>query len=221
MLRSTLRNLPPNLKNALNQTAGMLISVAAIPMIPVRLVLYYLDKNRSTKLHVGCGSVKLTGWVNADIDPRAQLIINIKHRLPFTGNSLDRIYSEHVLEHVSADDGVAFLKEAYRTLKPGGIIRIAMPDLDDLIEGYSNDWKRFDWLQWPGHEFIQTKAEMLNIAFRWWGHLYLYNQEELGRRLHEAGFSAIKFCAHGKSQHGDLRKLETRSDSLLIAEATK
>lgn len=221
MLRSRLRNLPPNLKNALNRTTSLFMGITAVPMIPIRLVLYYLNKNRSTRLHVGCGSVKLKGWVNADIDPRAQLIINIKHRLPFPGNFLDRIYSEHVLEHVSADDGVTFLREAYRTLKPGGVIRIAMPDLDDLIEGYSNDWKRFDWLQWPGHEFIQTKAEMLNIAFRWWGHLYLYNQEELDRRLCEAGFSAITFCEQGKSQHGDLRDLETRNDSMLIAEATK
>lgn len=205
----------------MNQTTSLFMGIAAVPMIPVRLAQYYLDRERSTRLHVGCGAVKLEGWVNADIDPRAQLIINLRRRLPFPENALDRIYSEHVLEHVSAEDGVAFLREAYRTLKPGGVMRVAMPDLDDLIDGYSNDWKRFDWLHWPGHEFIQTRAEMLNIAFRWWGHLYLYNREELERRLREAGFSSITFCEHGESPHEDLRDLETRDDSRLIAEATK
>ena len=205
----------------MNQTTSLFMGIAALPMIPVRLARYYLDRNRSTRLHVGCGSVQLEGWVNADIDPRAQLIVNLKRRLPFPANALDRIYSEHVLEHVSAEDGVSFLREAHRTLRPGGVIRVAMPDLDDLIDGYSNDWKRFDWLHWPGHEFIRTRAEMLNIAFRWWGHLYLYNREELERRLHEAGFSSITFCEHGESIHEDLRNLETRDDSRLIAEATK
>lgn len=195
--------------------------VATMLAMPVRLAGYYLDKDRSTRLHVGCGTVKLKGWINADLDPRAQLVINIKHNLPFPENYLDRIYSEHVLEHVPVECGLAFMKEAYRTLKPGGIIRIAMPDLDDIVDGYTNGWKRFDWVHWPGHKFIETKAEMINIAFRWWGHQYLYNSEELDRRLREAGFSAITFCDHGASEHQDLKNLETRADSRLVVEATK
>ena len=89
-------------------------------------------------------------------------------RLPFAENQLDLIYSEHVLEHVSFSTGISFLKEARRVLRPQGILRIAMPDLDDLVENYQKDWRCPDWVRWPQFSFIQTRAEMINIAFRWW-----------------------------------------------------
>lgn len=185
----------------------------------VRFFLFSKDKPR--RLHVGCGKNYFTGWINADIDPRAELIIFLEKKLPFPDNSLDRIYSEHVMEHVHYETGVFFLKQAYRTLKPGGVIRIAMPDLDDLIDGYQKDWRRFDWVNWKEYAFIRTRAEMINIAFRWWGHEHLYNQEEFARALTDAGFSKFDFVGHSQSKHDDLRNLETRADSKLIAEAIK
>ena len=87
-----------------------------------------------------------------------------------------------------------------------------MPDLDDIVDGYMNDWRRFDWVRWPGYEFIGMKAEMINIAFRWWGHQYLYNREELRDvACTQAGFNAITYCDHGESEHQDLMNLEMRS----------
>lgn len=182
---------------------------------------FYLTKNKQRKLHVGCGKNIFQGWINTDINPRSDLIIFLQKKLPFKNNYLEKIYLEHVLEHVPYRTAVFFLKEAYRTLQHGSIIRIAMPDLDDLIDGYQNDWKRFDWVNWPAHSFIKTRAEMINIAFRWWGHEHLYNREELERALREAGFSKFKFPEHGQSDLDDLRGLETRRDSKLIAEAVK
>ncbi|NMC73726.1 MAG: methyltransferase domain-containing protein [Geobacteraceae bacterium] len=128
---------------------------------------------------------------------------------------------EHVLEHVPFSTGVFFLREARRVLMPGGVIRIAMPDLDDLIDGYQNDWRRFDWVNWPAHHFIQTRAEMINIAFRWWGHQHLYNREELERALHDAGFRQYSFRQPGESDFPDLCGLETRPESTLIVDAVK
>ncbi len=180
-----------------------------------------LRKPDSRKLHVGCGRNILPGWINADISPRAELIVFLQRRLPIRSGYLDRIYSEHVLEHVPYRSAVYFLKEAYRTLKPGGVIRIAMPDLDDLIDGYQNDWRRFDWVNWPAHRFIQTRAEMINIAFRWWGHQHLYNREELERALREAGFSHYCFQLPGQSEFSDLCGLETRPESRLVVDAVK
>jgi len=173
------------------------------------------------QLHVGCGKNRFPGWINADIDPRADLIVFLEKRLPFRDGSLRYIYSEHVLEHVPYETGVYFLRESHRVLRPGGVIRVSMPDLDDLVDGYQSNWRRFDWLSWPEFSFIQTRAEMINAAFRWWGHQHLYNREELARALHEAGFGEITFHAFGESDHEGLRGLETRKDTTLIAEAVK
>jgi predicted SAM-dependent methyltransferase len=186
------------------------------------IIRYRLSsKNKLQRLHVGCGRNFFNEWINADINPRADLIVFLQKRLPFQDNFLSRIYSEHVLEHVTYATAISFLKEAWRTLRIGGVLRIAMPDLDDLIDGYQQDWRRFDWVNWPEFSFIQTKAEMINLAFRWWGHKHLYNREELARALSEAGFSRFHFVLQGQSDYPDLQGLETRLDSKLIVEAIK
>jgi predicted SAM-dependent methyltransferase len=77
---------------------------------------------------VGCGKNIFQGWINTDINPRSDLIIFLQKKLPFKNNYLEKIYLEHVLEHVPYRTAVFFLKEAYRTLQHGSIIRIAMPD---------------------------------------------------------------------------------------------
>lgn len=182
---------------------------------------YHLFQPKRENLHVGCGKNRLAGWINADVHPGTDLIVFLERRLPFFANSLRRIFMEHVLEHVPFSTGVFFLREARRVLMPGGVIRIAMPDLDDLIDGYQNDWRRFDWVNWPAHHFIQTRAEMINIAFRWWGHQHLYNREELERALHDAGFRQYSFRQPGESDFPDLCGLETRPESTLIVDAVK
>lgn len=213
-LSVTNRRLIKNLLEMLSHLTAFLL------FLPY-LGRYYLKNRHVRRLHVGCGNVRLDGWINADLDPRSQLIIDIRWPLPFPTNYIDRIYSEHVLEHVTYKTAVHFLREAHRILAPGGVMRIAMPDLDDLIEGYSVNWRRFDWVQWPEHAFIKTRAEMINIAFRWWGHKHLYNREELERALIESGFTEFRFVDIGSSEHHDLRNLESRPDSKLVAEAVK
>ena len=196
---------------------------AAFLLYFVHRLQYAVMNHRMTRLHVGCGKNRFPGWINADISPGADLVVFLEKRLPVRAESLDRIYCEHVLEHVPYETAIFFLKEALRTLRPGGRIRIAVPDLEDLVAGYfHDDWKeRFDWAQWPEHGFISTRAEMINIAFRWWGHRHLYDRAEMARALTEAGFVDFQFFEHGESGSEDLRGLETRADSKLIVEAAK
>lgn len=132
------------------------------------------------------------------------------------------IYSDHLLEHLKVEPGVGLLRECRRALQPGGTLRFSMPSLDNLLEKCcSGNWKDQDWLTWPDHTFIQTRAEMVNIFFRWWGHEWIYDAEEFHRRLREAGFTDIRDMPWGKSELPDLCDRETRKDSLLICEAAR
>jgi predicted SAM-dependent methyltransferase len=182
---------------------------------------------RPYKLNIGCGHVVFTdGWVNIDLRSAPNLIDiswNVSNKMSFLDNdSCEFIYNEHFLEHLNIECAKIFLSESFRILEPGGIIRIAMPSLDLIIQKYcSEDWRNQSWLKLPEYQFIQTKAEMLNIAFRWWGHCWLYDQEELERRLKEAGFENIKYFSNGESDAIQLQNRETRDDSLLILEAKK
>jgi predicted SAM-dependent methyltransferase len=177
------------------------------------------------KLHIGCGQIYFEGWLHVDADeslPTVDLVWDASQPLPFADQSCTFIYNEHFLEHLTIDQGIAFLQECYRLLLPGGVLRIAMPCLETLVRKYlSEDWRNQDWLQWNDYQFIQTRAEMINIGFRWWGHQWLYDREELHRRLCDAGFATLHDVRWGESSHPDLRQRETRKDSLLICEAEK
>lgn len=176
-------------------------------------------------LHIGCGGVKLPGWVNIDIsgDPRiVDICWDLRQVFPIAACTCSHIYSEHVLEHFDVDEGLAMLRECHRLLAYGGVLRIAMPSLEYLIASYqSEDWGRQDWLRSPEYQFIQTRAEMLNVAFRWWGHRWLYDRAELHRRLAQAGFHDLRNVDWGESSDPSLRRLENRIDSKLIVEARK
>lgn len=193
-------------------------------LVKLRFRRQLIAFKRPYQLHIGCGEVRLPGWINMDSDPKVsgvEVVWDFRNGIPFPSRSCALIYNEHFLEHLPVEQGVDFLREARRVLQPGGVLRIAMPSLDVLLEkATSADWRDQDWLRWPGHEFIVTRAQMVNIAFRWWGHEWIYDREELERRLREAGFSELVFCLRSQSEHKALRDLETREDSLLICEVT-
>jgi len=179
-------------------------------------------REKELKLHIGCGDIYLDGWVNIDLDSdRADVKHDLTRPLPYDENSVDFIYSEHFIEHLTVDEGLKMLKECHRILNPGGVLRVATPDLDFLVNQYKTSWKDQDWIKTFGYEWLETRAEMLNLCFHEWGHKYLYNQEELARRLREAGFLKMVRKELNESLHVELRHRETRKDSRLVLEAEK
>ena len=174
------------------------------------------------QLHLGCGAIRLEGWVNIDIDRGAHpdIRVDLRGGLPATRRSITYIFSEHVFEHLTLNDGVRLLADCQCSLVKGGVMRIAMPDLEQLVDRYQRDWRDQTWLDDPAYREIDSPANMLNFAMRSWGHLYLYDFAELERRLREAGFEKLRRCEWQRSEHDALRGLEQRPDSLLIVEAT-
>ncbi len=190
------------------------------------------------RLNIGSGSVRFPGWVNIDVALGADLLLDVTRGLPFDENSVDLIYNEHFLEHLTIEDAERVLEDFRRCLKKGGTLRIAMPDLDALVEKYNADWKNQDWLTpgskaySPDYEAIKSRGRMMNWAFygramfsssRYdpYGHKYLYNEEDLRSLLLRTGFKKIVRCERNQSNEPNLSGLETRLDSKLIMEAHK
>jgi predicted SAM-dependent methyltransferase len=173
------------------------------------------------KLHIGCGRVRFDGWVNLDAEALEGVVdveCDVTQGLPFADNSCALVYHEHFLEHLPVAQGVQLLAECRRVLQPNGVMRVAMPSLEELLEKcYLGTWPE-DCVDLP---HIQTRAELLNIAFRDWGHQWLYDRVELRRRLQEAGFSEIRDCGWHQSEIPELAQIETRPNSTLICEAVK
>ena len=89
-------------------------------------------------LNLGCGSRYHKDWINLDFKSNSQYVIeyDLRTSLPFDNESVDVIYTSHVLEHFSKCFAPKFLQECYRILKPKGIIRVIVPDLEQLMRNY-------------------------------------------------------------------------------------
>ena len=179
---------------------------------------------RPLKVNIGCGNEPFAGWTNMDADPttKADILWDVTDGLPFPNDSCAFIYCEHFLEHIPVQDGVRFLKECRRSLQKGGVVRIGMPSAQEIVRHYyENNWASQPWLQKYGYGHVKTGAEYVNVCFRDWGHQWLYDMEELERRLREAGFTQIESVKWGESKYPEFRKRETRVETLLLCEATK
>ena len=92
------------------------------------------------KINLGCGPVYLTDseWVNldyAELGPGVQKADLLGH-LPFDDGVADLVYSSHFLEHVPLEKVPELLSECIRVLRPGGILRLVLPDLEELCREY-------------------------------------------------------------------------------------
>ena len=160
------------------------------------------------KLHLGCGTNYISNWINIDLDsPKADLNLDLRNPLPYPSSSVDFIFNEHFIEHITRDEALIFLKECRRVLKPGGIFRTSTPDLRWLtaqyISGKLDEWNDVGWVP-------TSPCRLLNEGMRLWGHQFVYDGPELITILTEAGFSDCAFVKHSESSHPELTGLECR-----------
>jgi predicted SAM-dependent methyltransferase len=89
-------------------------------------------------INLGCGRRLHPAWVNVDIAPQNPAVIrcNLSRGIPFADNSFDVAYHSHLLEHIRRADALPFLRECLRVLRPGGILRVATPDLERICRIY-------------------------------------------------------------------------------------
>jgi SAM-dependent methyltransferase len=97
-------------------------------------------------LNLGCGSTYHSKWRNLDIDPIDKNIEHwdAKNGIPALNNSVDIVYHSHLLEHLQPEHGEAFINECFRILKPMGILRVVVPDLEQICKEYLNALERVD-----------------------------------------------------------------------------
>ncbi len=121
-------------------------------------------------INVGCGLHYCHDkeWTNLDFVKSGPRVIghNLLKGIPFSNDAFELVYHSHVLEHFSKQDGEKFIKECFRVLKPGGIIRIAIPNLEEIALNYLFFLKQ----AWDNPEDKESK---LNYQ---WMMLELYDQ---------------------------------------------
>lgn len=90
-------------------------------------------------INLACGPIFIDSPDWANFDFAAALGVqktNLLARLPIADGSAHMVYSSHFLEHIPKPKVEGFLRECYRALKPGGVLRLVLPDLEDMARTY-------------------------------------------------------------------------------------
>ena len=172
------------LKYEMNKFYDSFIQKRKIKKIQSKIELL-ISKNPVVKLHIGCGPRILKGWINIDAiyqkhdnpnyteqyfkdfypkkirgDKNDFILLDInKFGLPFKNNSVDIIFNEDFIEHLSQRNQIAFLNESLRVLKKGGVHRINTPNLLSSMREHSNfseGIKRVYFKEWDGYGHINV-----------------------------------------------------------------
>jgi len=168
-------------------------------------------------IHAGCARSLEPGWFNTDRNPirerggreaelgRLSLIDGelyfFRHDstepYPVADASFDWAYSEHFIEHLTLDEGIAWLTEIARLLRPGGLVRVTTPDLRRYINAYVDPEEPFyeenrkvlaALRRFKGQGIPDRRGWMVNNIFYNWQHRWIYDFGEVKHALMTAGF---------------------------------
>lgn len=164
-----------------------------------------LKKQKEICLEVGCGTSPKHGFIHCDVRrlPNVDIVCSA-WQIPFPNNTVDKIYSRHMIEHLSKEEAIETLTHWFQILKIGGIIDINTPDLEKTIEQF----------KLPGESpFLQRKISnelhALNSLFGWQTnpfdlHKWGYSYKTLSKLLQDIGFKNIRKIEDVESKSGPL-----------------
>lgn len=187
------------------------------------------------KINIGCGWECREGWINVDNTEKPQAknypitFMDATKPWPYEENTFDYVLSEHMIEHLHEHEGLFMLKEAFRTLKPNGIIRISCPDRKfaealvgqdkhPFVKNYCR--KIFNRLPKQGDAKRISDRTLFGQ-----GHKWVPTASQLIKQLEKAGFSEVKSCQYGISEYNVFNGIElndgVRNWESICVEGTK
>jgi predicted SAM-dependent methyltransferase len=173
------------------------------------------------RLHVGCGSRPAPGWINADRRPGegVDLCVDLREGLPMADDSVDCAVAMHVLQDLAWNELPGVLAELRRVLRPGGTLRLGLPDLDRAIDAY----RRGDaaYFHVPDRDAASIGAKLVTQLV-WYGSVRTPFCFDFARELLEgAGFRAVQRSrfGHSDSGHPEIASLDNRERETLFVEA--
>ena len=180
-------------------------------------------------VNAACGPHVAPGFVNLDINETVRGVVpwDCRRTLPFSDATVAGIRAEQFVEHLEPrEDLPRFFADALRVLRPGGVLRVIVPDAEAYLRAYCrNDLEGFRELAVPDPfpADLPTRMDVVNHIFhQWHEHRWAYDFETLERRLREAGFGRIERMRYRESRDPRLAcDLDVHAPYSLYVDATK
>ena len=186
----------------LNIDGSLNALIASWPNWAHRLVYRFTGSHNYYSLDEYCGI----------LESHLFLYHDLSHSLPISENSVNFIYSSHFFEHLFKDDAAALLKSCARALKPGGIIRISIPDLAYAVSLYSLGRTS---VMLDDYFFVEGKGSYLAR------HKYMYDFAMIKKALEQAGFTNVIRCEYQQGKSPDIKDLDVYPEVSLFVEAER
>jgi predicted SAM-dependent methyltransferase len=149
------------------------------------------------KLHLGCGKRNFgPDWIHIDGAKFPHIISNDITKLNYTDDSVDLIYSSHTLEYFDRIEVLEILKEWTRVLKPGGILRLAVPDFQSMVKLYLDGYELENFLG-P----LYGKMDMDETIIY---HKTCYDFKSLKALLEKSGFKSVDLFDWKSTEHSHI-----------------
>ena len=182
-----------------------------------KLIESYLKDSVLRKIQIGAQSNSIDGWMNVDLIPKSINVVymDATKAFPFPSDSIDYIYTEHMIEHITFQEAKFMLTECCRVLKKGGKIRISTPDLAFLIDLYrinkseiQQNYINFSVDRYLNNQIPNEDVYVINNFFKDWGHKFIHDYKSLSFLLTTLGFDYVKKCNVMESDDINFQNLE-------------
>lgn len=199
------------------------------PLAKRRLARALAGAPRPLKLEIG-GLQRRPGWVVTNVNAVTRHYLDAVARWPLEDGALSHVYADNVIEHLPLAAGRALLAEAYRCLRPGGVLRLVTPDIRGHVAMYLAGTAPLDTP--VGRHYrdlgltVEHPIDLVRIPIGAFGHHtgYVYDYETLAAELTRAGFHEPVRCALGASPHPELVGLDqprSAGEAQFAVEATR
>jgi hypothetical protein len=168
------------------------------------------------KLEIG-GHKPRDGWLVTNVNAVTRFYLDATKPWPLRAASVEYVFSDNVIEHLTLQAGRQMLQEAHRCMRAGGVIRTVTPDLRAHVDMYLQGGSVLDNDVANHYRDIGLDVEypidLVRIPVAAFGHHagYIHDFDTLAAELHRAGFHNVVRCELGESEHEPLRGLDLRS----------
>lgn len=193
-------------------------------------LIRYSGNGHIKKVNLCCGSQKIPGYCGVDIVLDADLFMDLSRReLPFKPNSLDVVICVSGINYFTRMRAQQIIKQVYNTLKPGGIARFSIQDIESIAQRYIKKDTAFFFEKLPdGRE--RFEGVTLGDKFVSWFYTYAteggfckyaYDYESLAYLFKSAGFSIVERRNYLDSRLEHISDIDNRPEQMFFLEAVK
>ena len=183
------------------------------------------------KINICSGSIILDGYCNIDIEPSADICIDLEKKLfPFLDGSINTAVCISAINYFTRERAQEIVNETYRVLEKDGIARFATQDFKTIVKKYLSDDKKFFFQKLSSGEQRfrgETMADKINSWF--YGYKtsgdksckYFYDYDTLETLFKKAGFKNIKNKKYMESSIPEIKLIDNRPEQMFFLEAIK